>query len=83
MGKIFGILFIVVAIWVALEVFTEGVDGAFGGVFAGGSPPAASAPGDVAPRRRPAAAEAAERNQKRAYQAGVDRVDGQMEQMGE
>lgn len=34
MGRIFGILFIVVMVWVGLEVFTEGVSGAFGGLFA-------------------------------------------------
>lgn len=33
MGKIFGILVIVAGIWVGLEVFTEGIDGAFGGLF--------------------------------------------------
>lgn len=34
MGKAFGILFIVVLVWVGLEVYTEGTRGAFGGVFA-------------------------------------------------
>jgi hypothetical protein len=33
MGKLFGILFIVTLVWVGLEVFTEGVGGAFGGLF--------------------------------------------------
>ncbi len=33
MGKIFAILFIVVLVWVGLEVSTEGVGGAFGGLF--------------------------------------------------
>jgi hypothetical protein len=35
MGKIFGILLIVVGVWVGLTIFTEGTDHAFGGVFAG------------------------------------------------
>jgi hypothetical protein len=33
MGKIFGILFMVVAIWVALEVYTQGARNAFGGAL--------------------------------------------------
>ena len=33
MGKIYGILLIVVGIWVGMTVFTEGVDNAFGGLF--------------------------------------------------
>ena len=35
MAKAFGILVIVVGIWVGLTVFTEGTDAAFGGLFAG------------------------------------------------
>ncbi|HME71634.1 MAG TPA: hypothetical protein VKM54_17450 [Myxococcota bacterium] len=34
MQKIFGALFILVAIWIAIEVYTKGTDGAFGGLFA-------------------------------------------------
>jgi hypothetical protein len=34
MAKLVGIVLMVVAIYVALTVATEGVDGAFGGVFA-------------------------------------------------
>ncbi len=34
MARVIGILFIVVGIWVGLEVYTEGVEGAFGGMFA-------------------------------------------------
>ena len=44
MGRIFGMLFIVLAIWAAVEVFTNGTEGAFGGLFASGSPSAESAP---------------------------------------
>jgi len=36
MSKIFGILTIVLGIWVAMEVFNKGADHAFGGVFASG-----------------------------------------------
>jgi len=32
--KIFGILAVVLGIWVAMEVFNKGVDHAFGGIFA-------------------------------------------------
>ena len=35
MGKMFGILAIVVGIWIGIEVYTKGMDAAFGGVFAG------------------------------------------------
>ena len=34
MGKIFGILLLVVGIWVGLEIYTEGTQNAFGGAFA-------------------------------------------------
>ena len=34
MQKIFGVLFILVVIWIAIEVYTKGTDGAFGGLFA-------------------------------------------------
>jgi len=35
MGKIFGILLMVIGIWAGITVYTEGVDAAFGGLFAG------------------------------------------------
>ncbi len=34
MGRIFGIGMIVIAVWVAAEVYSEGVYGAFGGALA-------------------------------------------------
>ncbi|MEE8557518.1 MAG: hypothetical protein V3T14_06495 [Myxococcota bacterium] len=34
MGRIFGILAIVVGVWIGAEVMNKGVDQAFGGVFA-------------------------------------------------
>lgn len=45
MGKVFIILMIVVGVWIGMEVFTEGTDGAFGGIFAtaGGSEPRVAA----------------------------------------
>ena len=33
MGKIYGIVLIVVGIWVGMTIYTEGLDHAFGGVF--------------------------------------------------
>ena len=44
MQKVFGIAFIVIAIWVGLEVFTKGTDGAFGGALATLSPASARGP---------------------------------------
>jgi hypothetical protein len=35
MGKLFGIVVIVLAMWVGLEIYTQGVRGAFGGLLAG------------------------------------------------
>jgi hypothetical protein len=42
MAKVFGILLIVLGVWLGLEVMTKGMDGAFGGIFAqaGGAQPA-------------------------------------------
>lgn len=34
MGKIFGILFMGLGIWVGLEIYLEGTQNAFGGIFA-------------------------------------------------
>ncbi len=34
MGKMFGLVVLVIALWVGMEVYQEGVDGAFGGAFA-------------------------------------------------
>ena len=33
MGRVFGILFVVLAVWSGVEVYTEGTAGAFGGLF--------------------------------------------------
>jgi hypothetical protein len=34
MAKLLGLILLVLAVWVAVEVFDKGVDGAFGGLFA-------------------------------------------------
>lgn len=51
MGKIFGILLIVVGIWVGLTIFNEGTDAAFGGLLAGSKRSAADGSGAPVPRR--------------------------------
>ena len=39
MAKVFGILLIVLGVWVGLEIYTKGTHGAFGGIFAGAFEP--------------------------------------------
>ena len=72
MAKVFGILLIVLAIWVGLEVMNHGSAGAFGGLFAKTglvqSEAAPEAARETTPRR---AAKAVDR----AYRAGENRVD--------
>lgn len=53
MGKIIGLLLVVVGIWVGVEVYSNGVDGAFGGVLASraGDRPAAEVDRRSTPRR--------------------------------
>jgi hypothetical protein len=55
MGKLIGLLLIVAGIWVGLEIYQNGVGGAFGGVFGRESEMAAPAP--TAPQRAGAAVE--------------------------
>jgi len=42
MGRLFGIVLIVAAVYVGIEVYQEGVSGAFGGIFAEITDPPAS-----------------------------------------
>jgi hypothetical protein len=51
MGKVFGILLIVVVVWVGLTIFNEGTDAAFGGLFAGSGREVADGSGRPLPRR--------------------------------
>lgn len=44
MAKIFGILLIVLGVWLGMEIFTKGTDGAFGGIFASAGSTAAETP---------------------------------------
>ena len=49
MGKLFGILLIVFAIWVGMSIYTEGTDRAFGGILASFAP--APAEGELSDTR--------------------------------
>jgi hypothetical protein len=57
MGKLIGLLLGVTALWVGLEIYQNGVEGAFGGMLAGGSAEVRPAP--TAPQRAGAAVERA------------------------
>jgi hypothetical protein len=69
-GRILGIGFIVVGIWVGLEVYTEGVAGAFGGLFERLAPASAF----EAPAERSTPDRAVDAFQ-RAYDQSEGRVD--------
>jgi hypothetical protein len=43
MGKVFGILLVVVGLWAGAEIYTKGTANAFGGIFASGDGAAAEA----------------------------------------
>lgn len=72
MGKIFGILLIVVAIWVGLTIFNEGTHAAFGGLFAS-SKEAADVSGRPLPRR-------VEASVSKAFQAHDERTRNNTEE---
>ena len=40
MAKVFGVLLIVLGVWAGMEIYTKGMDKAFGGALAGWSEPA-------------------------------------------
>ncbi len=69
MGRLFAIIMIVSAIWLGAEVYTKGVDGAFGGFFASAF---------EAPANRSTPDRAADAFQ-RAYNKSADRVDQMLE----
>lgn len=72
MGRLFAIVLIVLGVWAGIEVYTNGVDGAFGGLFA-----------DTyqAPAERSTPDRAADAFQ-RAYNKSEERVDRQLRQPG-
>ncbi len=69
MERLFVISMIVAAIWAGAEVYTKGVDGAFGGIFASAF---------EAPANRSTPDRAADAFQ-RAYNKSGDRVDEMLE----
>ena len=69
MERLFVISMIVAAIWAGAEVYTKGVDGAFGGIFASAF---------EAPANRSTPDRAADAFQ-RAYDKSGDRVDEMLE----
>jgi hypothetical protein len=72
MGRIFGILFLVLAVWTGAEVYTEGTSGAFGGLF--------TRLGFVEEERQaPPVTERAASAWQDAYHAAEDRVRQQTE----
>ncbi len=80
MGKVFGILAIVIGAWVGLTVYLEGVDHAFGGAFGFfASEPAGVAEDESA--GRPVTDRAAHAFQ-RAWDKSEDRVDDALDQPG-
>jgi hypothetical protein len=73
-AKAFGILLVVIGIWVGLTVYLEGVDEAFGGAFAFfASTPAGALPDD-AEGHKPVTRRAAH-----AFQRAYDRSEGRVE----
>lgn len=74
MGKAFGLLFIAGLLWVGLEVYTEGSEHAFGGLFASvNTEPLNADSGDrlSTPKRAGLAVE-------RAHEAANDRLERQL-----
>lgn len=59
MGKAFGLILMVVTVWIVAEVTTKGMDHAFGGVFASGDAPLEEGPRLTVPQRAGAAVERA------------------------
>ena len=72
MGRVVRIGLIVLGIWAAVEVYNNGVAGAFGGIFANAYEP----PADGPPSGR------AEDAFQRAFNKSEERVDRQLRQPG-
>jgi hypothetical protein len=80
-AKAFGILAILIGIWVGLTVYMEGVDNAFGGAFAFFSSEPAGALAEDEGGHRPVTGRAAHAFQ-RAYDRSEGRVEDALDQMG-
>jgi hypothetical protein len=70
MGKVFAIVLMVIAIWVAVTVYSEGVDRAFGGLFAG-----SLGSSTVDPAETRSTPERARQAVQRAHDESQDRFD--------
>ena len=70
MGKLVGIVLVVIALWVGAEISTHGTNGAFGGLFASGDPvrDLRTTPQRLGDKAR------------RSMQAGEDRVNRMLDQ---
>ncbi len=71
MGKAFGILLIAVMIWIGLELYLKGPDGAFGGAFSSYLGADAAEEGEQSlstPQRAGAAVERAHRQNEARYE---------------
>ena len=73
MGKVFGILLIVVAVWVGLTIFNEGTDAAFGGLFAGSGKEVADDSGRPLRRR-------VEERVRKAYREHEEQVESRTQE---
>ena len=73
MVKLFKIVLILLCVWTAIEVYSEGVNGAFGGLFAGFDGSFYEAPADRSTPDRAADAF------QRAYNKSETRVDALLE----
>ena len=69
MQRMIGIILIVLALWVGIEVYTEGTERAFGGLFASGS--------EEPDEQRSTPQRAADAVQ-RAYDKSAERIDRQL-----
>ena len=76
MGKLFGILLIVFAIWVGMSIYTEGTDRAFGGILARFAP--APAEGELHDTR-PSLERIREKVQSARHEQ-LDRIERQLRQ---
>jgi hypothetical protein len=69
MGRLGPILFVVLAVWLAAKLYSEGFEGAFGGWLAGNTETSAPAEQRVAPHERAA------RRWQNAHETGVERAE--------
>lgn len=72
MARRLGLVLIVLAVWTAVEIYNEGVDGAFGGLFAGYTDAFDAPAGRSSPDRATDAFQ-------RAYNKSESRVDALLE----